>query len=273
MGANEEQDGKQNELEKKKSEFKFCTEGHCCQDRLKQPEIPSDNSCMPEEELEAVEEDIDRANQLLLQLGLEDPERNRVIKEAFRGIEGLIVTIELEVGEEEEEGGEEGEAEGDAKNEVAVAKVEREVTGKVFLAGNDFVALLQDETEILIPNEMVSLIKAEGRYAEPVSEPQLSEIDPCFRRELTFHFGRTVSSSPELIQIFFGMKLAIYLLLIQDKEIQVVLEEETLEGVLWKVSEDSLTLKNGQEEKDINLAHVLYIKFDRESEKEYEKEK
>ena len=148
------------------------------------------------------------------------------------------------------------------------AQVEREVTGKVFLAGNDFVALLQDEKEILIPNEMVSLIKAEGRYAEPVSEPLLSEIDPCFRRELTFHFGRTVSSSPELIQIFFGMKLAIYLLLIQDKEIQVVQEEETLQGILWRVSEDSLILKIDDEEKDVDLGHVLYIKFDRKSEKE-----
>ncbi|WP_409254167.1 hypothetical protein V1502_09790 [Bacillus sp. SCS-153A] len=261
MGTNEEKEECQRELETEKANFDFCTEGHCCQKRLKQPKIPSETSCLPEDVLEEVEKDIIKANQLLLQLGLEDPERNRVIKEAFRGIEGLNVIIELEAGEPPV-----GDEEGEGK-----AQVEREVTGKVFLAGNDFVALLHDEKEILIPNERVSLIKADGRFAEPVSEPLLSDIDPCFRRELTFHFGRTVSSSPELIQIFFGMKLAIYLLLIQDKEIQVVLEEETLKGVLWKVSEDSLTLKNEDEEKDINLAHVLYIKFDRESERETEK--
>jgi hypothetical protein len=225
-------------------EFDFCTDGHCCQDRLKQPQVPSDNSCLPEEKLEAVEEDIKKANKLLLDLGLEDPERNKVIKEAFSGIEGLNVKVEIDSEQAEE------------------------VAGKVYLAGNDFVALLKDEKEIMIPNERVSLIKAEGRFAEPITEPLLAEIDPCFRRELTFHFGRTVSSSPELIKIFFGMKLAIYLLLLQDKEISVKLEGETLDGVLWKVSEDSLTMRNSEKDREVNLAHVLYITYDRNIEKD-----
>jgi hypothetical protein len=250
MASNEGKDGSGKEVEPKETEFEFCTEGHCCQERLEQPEIPSANTCLPEERLEAVEEDIERANKLLLDLGLENPERNRVIKEAFLGIEGLNVKVELEAGDQTEN----GEA--------------PEISGKVFLAGNDFVALLKDEKEILIPNEKVSIIKAEGRYAEPVSEPLLSDINPCFRRELTFHFGRTVSASPELIHIFFGMKLAIYLLLLQDKEISVHLEGETLQGILWKASEDSITLRNKDNEQEVNLAHVLYIKYDRKEDKE-----
>ncbi|WP_456271061.1 hypothetical protein [Bacillus sp. AK031] len=225
-------------------EFEFCTEGHCCQDRLKQPKVLSDNSCLPVEKLEAVEEDIKKANKLLLDLGLEDPERNKVIKEAFTGIEGLNVKVEIEAGQEDE------------------------VDGKVYFAGNDFVALFKDENEIMIPNERVSLIQVEGRFAEPISEPLLAEIDPCFRRELTFHFGRTVSSSPELIKIFFGMKLAIYLLLMQDKEISVKLEGEILDGVLWKVSEDSFTLRNEEKDREVNLAHVLYLTHKRNNEKE-----
>jgi len=245
MAANEEKDGSGKEGEQKESEFEFCTRGHCCQDRLEQPRIPSENTCLPDERLEALEEDIERANKLLLDLGLEDPERNRVIKEAFLGIEGLNVKVELEA----EEG-------------------VTEVHGKVFLAGNDFVALLHDEKEFLVPNEKVSIIKVEGRYAEPVSEPLLNDITSCFRRELTFHFGRTVSASPELIQIFFGMKLAIYLLLLQDKEISVHMESQTLKGILWKASEDSITLRNKDKEQEINLAHVLYINYDRKENKE-----
>lgn len=135
--------------------FGFCTEGHCCQDRLKHPEIPSDRSCLPEEKLEAVEEDIKKANKLLLDLGIEDPDRNKVIKAAFSGIEGLNVEVEI------------------------AAEQTEEVEGKVYFAGNDFVALLKDEKEIMVPNERVSLIKAEGRFAEPVREPLLSEVDPA----------------------------------------------------------------------------------------------
>ncbi|WP_421385114.1 hypothetical protein ACOJQI_10220 [Bacillus salacetis] len=232
--------------EKKEKKFEFCVEGDCCEERMKQPEIPSDTNCLPEDQLEEVEEDIRNANQLLLDLGLENPERNKVIKQAFSGLEGLEVEVELE--------------EADA------------ASGVVFIAGTDFVALLKGDKEILIPNGRVSLIKSRGRYAQPPSEALLSDIDPCFRRELTFHFGKTVSASPELIKIFFGMKLAIYLLLLQDKEISVQLVNERLEGVLWKASQDSLTLKSGDIEREIALAHVIAVEYLRKDDGEDGKE-
>ena len=86
------------------------------------------------------------------------------------------------------------------------------IEGRVTLAGFNFVVLQEEEIISILPYSQIETIKPNGRFAEPYPEPELSEIDPCLRRDLTFHFGEVVSSSPELIHLFFRIHLDVYLL-------------------------------------------------------------
>ena len=120
--------------------------------------------------------------------------------------------------------------------------------GRIHLAGQDFVLLRDNRKEIVIPFEKIRLIKPKNRFADPPNEPQLIDIDPRLRRAITFNFGETVASSPELIQIFFGLNMKIFLLLLLNKKITLMVDDEEFKGTVMDVHEESLTIsiRNGK---------------------------
>ncbi len=132
--------------------------------------------------------------------------------------------------------------------------------GIVHVVGRDFVLLRRDKEEILIPLLKVSFIKPHNRFAQPINEPELLDIDPCLRRALTFNFGETVASSPELIEIFFKMTLPIFLLICLDKKVKIKVPDEEFEGTLMEVNEESLviSMRNG-EMRDIPFHSICFI--------------
>ncbi|MFT4412451.1 hypothetical protein ACLM5H_01200 [Fredinandcohnia humi] len=222
----------------------FCIPEDCCPRRKKEPKFPSPNSCLPLDELEELEERIALANQLLLNLALsEQREPNEIFQRAFDGLVGQEVSIEIDCPL----------AKNPEKNTIRA--------GRVFLVGFDFVVIRnRNDREVIIPFEKIKLINLDkGRFAEPIDEPQLLDIEPCLRRAITFNFGEKVASSPELIQIFFRLRLTIYILVLVSKKVKVNIDGESMVGNISEVHEESLTIKIKENNREIPLDNICFI--------------
>ncbi|WP_456275835.1 hypothetical protein [Bacillus sp. AK128] len=220
----------------------FCIPEECCPEQIPQPKYPSPNSCLPEEELEEVEANIEAVNELLLNLGLSgEREPNEIFKEAFDGLVGQQVIVKLICPSLIRDG----------KN--------MSIKGRVYLVGQDFVLLKRKKSDVLVRFEQVLLIKLKNRFAEPESEARLSDIDPCFRRSLTYNFGEVVSSSPELIQLFFRLNLKIYLMLLIGEKVKVSLDGRKMKGKVCEVHDESFTIKMKSKEREIPINNVCKI--------------
>lgn len=208
-------DKRKNDIDKK---IDFHIPQQCCPEQYPSPKLPSPTSCLPEETLEKVIEKIRAANELLLDLALgEERLPDETYQKVFDGLIGLQVEITSLSGEAYE--------------------------GEVALSGFDFVVLSNEEKVFIYPYSEIDVVKPFGRFADPYEDPELREIDSCFRRELTFHFGDVVSSSPELIHLFFRMRLNIYLLVFEEKHIQIQIEGQTIEGQMKRVDKESISLE------------------------------
>ncbi|AXI10090.1 hypothetical protein CV093_15555 [Oceanobacillus sp. 143] len=221
----------------------FCIPEECCPERIDQPRFPSPTSCLPQEQLEELEVNISEANQILLDLGLSNErEPNEIFQRAFDGLVGQRVAVKIDC--------------------PLLSNPDKIVTrrGRVFLVGFDFVVLRNKANrEVIIPFEKIQKIRLSGRFAEPIEEEALDDIEPCFRRRLTFNFGETVASSPELIQIFFRLRLRIYLLLLVNQRIRVRLENKFMRGTLFDVHEETITLRVGKKEREIPINNICYF--------------
>jgi hypothetical protein len=206
----------------------------CCPDQFPSPTHPSATDCLPPDELDQVVEKIRDANELLLNLALDDSRPpHETYQKMFDGLVGIRVEITNLLGETTE--------------------------GKITLVGFDFVVLREEEMINMFPFSEIDSIKPFGRYAEPYHDPELTKIDPCLRRDLTFHFGEVVSSSPKLIQLFFRIHLSVYLLLFKEKRISVKTDSITREGLLTDVNKETITLKVEEESTIFPLAMIKLI--------------
>ena len=196
----------------------FCIPEECCPERYPSPQFPSPTDCLSPEVLEKVNVKIRDANELLLDLALaDDRSADETFQKVFDGLMDLQVDVTNPLGET--------------------------IEGGVTLAGFDFVVLRGKEIVSILPYSQIETIKPNGRFAEPYHDAELVDIDPCFRQDLTFHFGEVVSSSPELINLFFRIHLSVYLLTKEAKRIQVTVNGSTVEGLLTDVNKETIVLK------------------------------
>ncbi|RLL42059.1 hypothetical protein D8M04_15865 [Oceanobacillus piezotolerans] len=252
----------------------------CCPQRLETPRFPSPTSCLPEEQTRKLEENIDAINELLLDLALsnERPEEGR--RKLFEGLFGQLVDVKvdcLESGVEEDSDSllDEKERKGifywvrrilaivrrkkaDEHHQDVQTIKDKKLNGRVDVVGRDFVLLKNNEKEILVPLLKISDITSQGRFVQPSHEPNLRDIDPFLRRELAFNFGKTVASSPELIDIFFKLTLPIFLLIHLDKGIKIKLDNEEIEGILVDVNKESLTIIN-EGSREIPIQSICFL--------------
>ncbi|TKD71050.1 hypothetical protein [Pseudalkalibacillus hwajinpoensis] len=219
--------------------------------RRKMEEIPSPNSCLPEEVLKGLELKIKEANALLLDLALSGERTvDESFRDAFKGLIGQIVEIELNCpnfSQLEEGNGE---------------KEQLTVMGRVFLAGTNFSSLRSDKKELIVPYQSICLIHPDNRFAEPIHRPALLDIDSDLRRCLTTDFSSIVSGSPELIQLFYGLDLTVYLLQSLTKELTIQLKNEVVTGKLTSVNNSSLVICIEKKERAISFADVCFIEVD-----------
>lgn len=145
------------------------------------------------------------------------------------------------------------------KTKVVTIRDNGKLRGNVQVIGRDFVLLRRNKVELLIPLIKVSLIKPHDRFAQPIHEPELLDIDPCLRRALTFNFGETVASSPELIEIFFKLTIPIFLLMHLRKKVTIKIADEEVVGTLMEVNKESLviSMKNNK----LRVIPILSICF------------
>lgn len=212
----------------------FCTPEQCCQDRFPSPQLPSPTDCLPPEMLEEVLEKIRDANELLLDLALADERtQEETFQQVFDGLIGLRVEITTQLGEA--------------------------IEGNVTLSGFNFVVLQDEEIISMLPYSRIGTIKPYGRFAEHYPDPELTKINPSLRRDLTFRFGEVVSSSPELIHLFFRIHLGVYLLIFESKRIQVKVDGSTVEGLLTDVNKETIVLKVGKESTIIPIDKISLI--------------
>jgi ribosome maturation factor RimP len=197
----------------------------CCPTRLETPKFPSPATCLPEDEQRRLEDKIDAANALLLDLGLSGEQEFEARRKAFEGLIGQIVNIQIDCPEANPKG----------KDKIAA--------GRIQLAGQNFVLLTAKEREIVIPYKRICQIKPkEGFTDPPPNEPRLIDIGPCLRRALTFDFGNTVSCSPELINLFFRLSLQVFLLTKVDKKVRILMDNKQVSGMLLEVSGESIQI-------------------------------
>ncbi|MFA1818901.1 hypothetical protein ACDX78_01640 [Virgibacillus oceani] len=223
----------------------FCIPDYCCPDKIEQPQLTSPTSCMPQEQLEELEENIAQVNQILLDLALSGKrDNNQIFQRAFDALVGKKVTIIINC----------------PRLDGGRGSIER--IGRVSLVGFDFVAIRDKEKQmIIIPFQKVHKIKLSGSYAEIVNEneEELENIDPCLRRKITFQFGKIVSSSPVLIQNFFRLRLVNYLLLLVDKKVGIRFEDEFINDHINHVNRENVSFCSNKNKSDNLINSICYI--------------
>ncbi|MBT2641246.1 hypothetical protein J7I80_03255 [Bacillus sp. ISL-41] len=256
-----------------------------CPERIETPKFPSPTSCMPEGRLHELEEKIDGANRMLLDLGLSNEQSELGRRILFDGLAGQMVKIKLNCSNHNESNTEASPAEpiGEIINKNTERKkrykkkrlakkkrkhkYKRKKLGKNFLegfvqlVGSDFVQLQKNRKTFIIPFNKICLVLTKKPYHPPESQAPLLDIDPCFRRDLTFSFGETVAHDPELIQIFFRIKLSMYLKTFSNEKVTIYTNSEKVLGLLAGLEKGNVNLvsENGQA-KEVPLTSFCYLK-------------
>ena len=205
-----------------------------CPDRFPSPQLPSPTDCLPPNELARVLEQIKDANELLLDLALSD---DRPAQETYRKVFSGLMGVRVEI-----------------KNQQLET-----VEGVVIFVGYDFIILREGEYAFIFLFEKMERIEPYGKYAEPYPTLELGEIEPSLRRELTFNFGKIVAASPELIHLFFGIRLEKYLLSMEDKRIKINMGDISVDGLLMDADKKTITLDINGEKNVIPIEKVLLI--------------
>ncbi|TRZ39954.1 hypothetical protein CEQ21_03150 [Niallia circulans] len=204
-----------------------------CPSTIPTPRYNSPNSSLPIHQLNRLQACIEEINDTLRTIGNprdpenpEEPQRQRQLQQHFRALRGSLV-------------------------KVVVTCHDEKVTllGILEDAGANFILLNTLSEKKLLLFERICLLKHENNDAETFDhEQELLHIDKCLRREITFHFGEIVGRSPELINIFFGIPLHLYMLPFIGCKIEVKTDEEVLiSGILCEVDENQFRLEVNEE--------------------------
>lgn len=259
-----------------------------CPDVIHSPKLPSPTSCMPEGRLHELEEKIDGANRMLLDLGLSNEQSELGRRILFDGLAGEMVKIKISCSEQEEN--DIGAIPDETLEDVINNKLKKTkrykkkrlankhilkqkhrykkkklsknfLEGFVKLVGSDFVQLQKNGKTFIIPFKKVCLVLSKKRYQPPVPETPLADIDPCFRRDLTFKFGETVADDPELVQIFFRIRLSMYIKTFADEKVTIYTNTTKETGILTGFESGKALLANQDGQVNgISLTSICYIK-------------
>ncbi|MFD1735423.1 hypothetical protein ACFSCX_02500 [Bacillus salitolerans] len=225
----------------------FCSP-FTCPERIPQPEFPSPNSSLPPEELEELNECIEKANRLLLALGLERDEENlRAFQDSLRGLRKQCISVTVACQEE---------------------KQPLKRTGTIVDAGVNFLILQTDVGNLLlIPFENIVQIKHLDNQIPMIEDQELLDINQCLRRAITLHFSEIVPKSPFLLNLFFGIELSLFLesyigclLYVKEKD-----EENEIEGTLLLTDKGKLELSVEGEKRGIDFDEVCTIEIEQEA--------
>ena len=269
-----------------RQEDDFCLPDDC-PELIETPRIPSPTSCLPEGRLHELEEKIDAANTMLLDLGLsgEQPQLGRRI--LFDGLAGKLVKIKISCSDQDDNNTDANPIE--TIKEVTNKKIKKSkrykkkrlvnkykvkhkkryknkksknfLEGFVKLVGSDFVQLQKNGKSFIIPFSKICLVLSKERYEPPKRKVPLADVDPCFRRDLTFKFGETVADDPELVQIFYRIRLSMYLKVFADEKVTIYTNSKKEIGFFKGIENGKVILDNHDGQvKGLSLSSVCYLK-------------
>lgn len=215
---------------------RFGASSHC-QDTIPTPRFNSPNSPLPPDKLNLLKSCIEEINDTLRTIGNpripEDPNQ-RQLQLHFRALRGTLVKVlvDCETCEDCQ----------DDQHRV-------ELMGVIEEAGSNFIKLNTLGEKKFIQFNRICLLKHDNFKAETFEhEQELLEIDECNRREITLNFGQIVGRSPELINLFFGIPLHLYLLPLIGRFIEVKTDEDEVAGVLCAVEENQIRIQLNDDE-------------------------
>lgn len=210
-----------------------------CPEQIPQPRFPSPTSSLPPGEFAEVKACIEKANALLLALGVEREEENqRTLQLSIRKLRKQRVKALMDCKEKKEK-----------------------VFGRLVDAGRDFIILQIKDNILLIPfARIISLQHVEDTEGLEL-EQELIDIDHCFRKSLTLHFSEVVTRSPFLINLFYGLDLNVFLESFVGCHIFVSLEDEKegIKGTLIKTGERAIEVKIKGEKKGAFFDGICFI--------------
>ncbi|MEK3883155.1 hypothetical protein [Paenibacillus sp. PL2-23] len=216
-----------------------------CPPRVPTPRFHSPTSPLPPEKLHHLRACIAEMNQTLRTLGNPqdspaiNPGNQRQLQLDLHALKGQRVTASLSV-----EGAE-------------------PASGWLAAAGGDFILLANREEQRLIPFIRLSSIRSQSSMQHQADghEPSLLNLDECTRRAITLCFGEIVGRSAELMNLFFGIPLRSFLLLLIGCSVQVYLANETepVCGVLLSVERERIAvcIHAG----NLSIIHLAQISF------------
>ncbi|WP_303984182.1 hypothetical protein [Niallia circulans] len=199
-----------------------------CPPTIPTPRYNSPNSSLPLRELNALQACIEEINDTLRTIGNrrdleshEQQQRQRQLQQHFRSLRYTLVKVI-----------------------VACDEGEMEILGILEDAGSNFIKLNTLSDKKLILFNRICLLKHDNSDADTFEHQQeLLNIDMRLRREITLHFGEIVGRSPELINIFFGIPLYLFLLPIIGCKIRVKTDGENISGILCEVDENQFRIE------------------------------
>lgn len=229
-----------------------------CPERIPQKKFPSANTSLPPKEFEEVRACIETANELLLALALGGDEevddgaeeeleegRKRALQLSLRSLRGQFVTVHFSCKGKKEK-----------------------ISGCFMDAGLDFIILENAETKNITVLPTVRVLSLQFDEEEEAvareNEQELLSINPCLRRNLTFHFGEVVTKSPFLINLFFGLNLKMFLdsYLGYYCYVKTDVDEYELDGTLEMVKDNFMSIGKYGEKFGIDYDVVCVIELE-----------
>lgn len=213
-----------------------------------EPRYSSPTSSLPAEAADQLRICIETANELLRTLSIRrDPNFFYRLMLRFRELRGLLVRVE-----------------------VAGKTEPYHLLGQLQDVGRDFIRLNRVGQNVFVPFPRLAKLTREAS-AEQEEEHgrsgghhggELADADPELRRNLVLNFGRVVSCSPELINLFFGIPLYLQLLHHVGCKVVVVTERQAVKGVLCESEEGRIQVRTGEQVlEQVNMQEICYVKL------------
>ncbi|MBM7607629.1 hypothetical protein JOD29_000873 [Lysinibacillus composti] len=224
-----------------------------CEEQIRTRRFASPNSALSPQELDELQECIEKANDILRSLVAEnDPTNKRQLQLHFLKLRGASVEVKILCTRMEQEEEEENEMDDlFAENEdedldliIPPHKKIIKVCGKVATAGRDFIQFNGvGSAYLVLYNQLLSVASDKTSKSK---QPQRDFIDANqeTRRKLAFNFGEFVANNPDAKNIFFGIPLSLQLNQFIGKEVCVeTTDDGSSEGLLVRVDEELIEIE------------------------------
>lgn len=230
-----------------------------CRKQIPTKRFPSPNSPLPKHELDELQACIEAVNDLLRSLGTKsNPNNTRQLQQHLFNFKGLVVKAHILCGNNlprmENDKGSKFELDLKLEKKEKILKKK----GKLATAGRDFIQLNQVGSALFVLYEhLLSITRDECEVDE--HGPEFLDADSLTRRELAFNFGEFVSKNPDLVNLFFGIRLYVKLKEFLGSDVKVKTDKCFFYGTLIKTEEGKIQIESKIGKTEVDLKEICYV--------------